>query len=272
MGVTSYGTALADMRTPMVSSDVATPSLSRSGGPGSVIQLDGVSKSYGDARVLEDMSLSVKEGEIVCVIGPSGIGKSTILSLIAGLVTPDCGVVTVQAQPLAYVFQEPRLLPWCDVSGNVQIGLRGRQIPKDERLRLTREVLERVGLQESAHRYPSQLSGGMKQRVALARAFVLKPRALLLDEPFSALDHDLRHSLREYLLELLSWRPCTTLFVTHDLEDAVRLGDRIIVMRGPSGLGVAEHRVHANRTERSDAFCLNEIEKVRALWAVSEDA
>jgi len=271
MGVAWRSGAPSDHPVPMVLSDVAVPLSCIPSDSGSVIQLDGVCKSYGDTWVLDDVSLSVREGEIVCLIGPSGVGKSTILNMIAGLVSQNCGVVRVQAQPLAYVFQEPRLLPWCDVAGNVQIGLHALRIPKDERLQLTREVLERIGLQASAHLYPSQLSGGMKQRVALARAFVLKPRVLLLDEPFSALDHSLRHSLREYLLELLSWRPCTTLFVTHDLEDAVRLGDRVIVMRGPSGLSAIEHHIDMDRAERSDAFCLSEIEKVRALWAMSED-
>ena len=139
-----------------------------------------------------------------------------------------------------------------------------------ERSSRTSEVLERVGLGDASHLYPSQLSGGMRQRAALARAFVIGPRTLLLDEPFSALDYDLRRSLSAYLSELLSWQPCTTVFVTHHLKDAVRLGDRIIVMRGARRSEWLEHRVDRERAERSDEFLLTEIDTLRAALAQIE--
>jgi NitT/TauT family transport system ATP-binding protein len=230
-----------------------------------VIRLIGVSKKYGHNTVVDDVDLTVNPGELVCITGASGVGKSTLLHLIAGLVQPDSGSVQVASRPLAYVFQEPRLLPWCDVTNNVQVGLHANGFTAADRASLARDVLERVGLADASHLYPSQLSGGMRQRVALARAFVITPRTLLLDEPFSALDHDLRQSLRRYLDELLSWRPCTTVFVTHDLEDAVSMGDRIIVMRGARAADWSEYRIDRARAERSDAFCLSEITTLRTL-------
>lgn len=237
-----------------------------------VIRLIGVSKRYGHNTVVDDVDLTVTPGELVCITGASGVGKSTLLHLIAGLVQPDAGSVQVASEPLAYVFQEPRLLPWCDVAANVQIGLHANGFTAADRASLAQDVLERVGLADASHLYPSQLSGGMRQRVSLARAFVIAPRTLLLDEPFSALDHDLRQSLRRYLSELLSWHPCTTVFVTHDLEDAVSMGDRIIVMRGPRMTDWSEHRIDCVREARSDAFCLSEIAELRTLSSQTDSS
>lgn len=237
-----------------------------------VIRLENVSKQYGGKPVIDGLSLLIEDGELVCVTGPSGVGKSTLLHLIAGLVPPDGGVVEVSAEPIGYVFQEPRLLPWCDVRDNVQVGLYAQRLGRDERRLLVEDVLARVGLAGSGHLYPAQLSGGMKQRVALARAFVVRPRVLLLDEPFSALDYDLRRSLREYLVELLSWRPCTTVFVTHDLEDAVRLGDRIVALRDQPVTSQVEHRIDSDRADRGEAFCTAELAKFRALSGPEQTA
>lgn len=193
--------------------------------------MEHVSKSFGDLQVLQDFSYTFREGEFVCICGPSGIGKTTILQMIAGLQQPDTGRVECASPNLGYVFQEPRLIPWCSVLENIETGLH-HIMPeaKSERRRIAAEMAHRVGLDGFQAYYPAQLSGGMKQRVSLARAFAVEPDILLLDEPFSSLNVELREAMCCYLLQLLALKPCTTVMVTHTLEDAVRLADRLIYL------------------------------------------
>lgn len=181
---------------------------------------------------MQQLSYTFRPGEFVCVCGPSGIGKTTILQLIAGLEKPDAGVIHRSSDKIGYVFQEPRLIPWCSVAENIELSLY-HLFPdeKAKRRTISETLVNNVGLDGFEHYYPSQLSGGMKQRVSLARAFAVEPDILLLDEPFSSLNAELRESMCEYLLKLLSLKFPATVMVTHNIEDAVRIADRIIFLR-----------------------------------------
>ncbi|MEI8396423.1 MAG: ABC transporter ATP-binding protein [Rhodospirillaceae bacterium] len=204
-----------------------------------VVEIEKLAIAYGDGpSVLAEFSAVLKDGSFTCVVGSSGVGKSTLLRVIAGLTAPRHGRVVVPihadqgCRPFALVFQEPRLLPWRRVIDNVAFGLEGLGLTKSERRHRAEEALALVGLAEHAGRWPYQLSGGQRQRVNLARALAVRPRLLLLDEPFSALDAITRHSLQGELLRL--WRATGTsfLFVTHDLDEAVFLAERVIVLGG----------------------------------------
>jgi len=189
---------------------------------------------------LDGIDLSVGEGEIVSVLGTSGCGKSTLLRLLMGLDAPSAGRVTVDGVPVTgpvpsvgVIFQEPRLMPWLSVADNVRFGI--AKLDRTEREARLAEALELVGLTEFADAYPRELSGGMAQRVAIARALVRRPSILLLDEPFSALDNFTRIALQDHLLRIWAAQRITMVFVTHDIEEALTLGDRVIVMRGSPG-------------------------------------
>jgi sulfonate transport system ATP-binding protein len=206
-----------------------------------MLVLDCLSKTYADGTTaLTDVSLEVRASEIVALIGGSGCGKTTALRLIAGLDRPSTGAVRLDSETvtephpaIGIVFQEPRLLPWHTVADNVGFGLMDR--PASERREIVAHALERVGLGDLAHRWPKELSGGQQQRVAIARAFVTRPKVLLLDEPFSALDAFTRASLHEHLFRLWDESRPTILLVTHDVSEAVTLADRVVVMRPKPG-------------------------------------
>ena len=191
-----------------------------------------------DLLVLDDVSFEVAPGSVACVVGPSGCGKSTLLALAAGLQGPSGGRVVwdgreVRRGPnhdLGMAFQQPGLFPWMTVRGNVAIGLSTRGMPKDAALRTADAFLATVGLSDFRDAYPSQLSGGMAQRVGIARALALRPRLLLLDEPFAAVDAFTRIKLQQELKSLLAQNRATVLFVTHDVSEAIFLGDVIIAM------------------------------------------
>jgi sulfonate transport system ATP-binding protein len=218
-----------------------------------MLAVESVDKTYPNGTTaLARASLRVTEGEIVAVVGGSGCGKSTLLRLAAGLDRTTRGRIRLDGETIisphpevGLVFQEPRLLPWLTVAQNIGFGLSDR--PRGERERLVREVLARVGLTEYAHRWPRELSGGQAQRVAIARALAPKPKVLLLDEPFSALDAFTRASLQEHLLDLWeAFRP-TLVLVTHDVEEAAFLADRVLVMRPRPGRFVAEIELGLSR-------------------------
>jgi sulfonate transport system ATP-binding protein len=208
-----------------------------------MLRIARVSKRF-DARggvfALADIDLTVERGEVVALVGTSGCGKSTLLRMVGGLEAPSAGTIDLDGRPVAgprsdvgFVFQEPRLMPWLSVRDNVAFGL--GKLSRVERASLADAALDRVGLAASAEALPRELSGGMAQRVALARALVTRPSVLLLDEPFSALDAFTRMSLQDHLLEI--WRDDrpTMLFVTHDIEEALMLADRVVVMLGRPG-------------------------------------
>jgi len=206
-----------------------------------MLVLDRVGKTYPNGvRALDGVSLEVAPGEILVVIGGSGCGKSTMLRAISGLDTPtqgrvvlDGAVITAPHEKIGIIFQEPRLLPWLRVADNVGFGL--GQLPSQERRSRVARALERVGLAEKARVWPRELSGGQAQRVAIARALVPRPQVLLLDEPFSALDAFTRADLQDHLLDLWADFKPTLVMVTHDVEEAIVLADRIMVMRPRPG-------------------------------------
>jgi NitT/TauT family transport system ATP-binding protein len=200
------------------------------------LHVEGVSHRYGDLPVLDDIRLDIADGETVALIGPSGCGKSTLLGILGGLLAPTSGRVTLSGPPPAdslnpftYVFQDFALLPWRSVADNVGLALEHR-LPAPERRARVDQALATTGLSDFASAFPKQLSGGMRQRVGIARALVVRPAVLLLDEPLSALDAQTRELLMEDLLKIWAQEKSTRLYVTHNLEEAARLADRVVVL------------------------------------------
>ena len=213
------------------------------GNNGAVIQVSGIHKAFGNSGaplpVLQDVNLAVEEHAIFGLLGVSGSGKSTLLNIIAGILKPDRGQVCICGAERAefndwcavsYMFQDDRLLPWRSAIRNVEFALEAGSMPKAERTRRAREVLELVGLASFAEAFPYQLSGGMRSRVALARSLVTEPRILLMDEPFSRLDAQTRAQMHSELLRIHALKQMTVVFVTHDVAEAALLADRVAVM------------------------------------------
>ncbi len=211
------------------------------------LELDGISKVYptanGPFTVMEDITLTVQEGEFVCVIGHSGCGKTTLLNMVSGFAQPTTGEVRLQGQRITrpgpdrmVVFQNYALLPWKTAFENVYLAVDAVQPerPRREKLEIVREHLAMVGLEEAMHKKPGQLSGGMKQRVAIARALSIRPQVLILDEPFGALDAITKEELQEELLKIWTEHQVTVMMITHDIDEALFLADRIVMMtNGP---------------------------------------
>jgi NitT/TauT family transport system ATP-binding protein len=209
------------------------------------IRIDRLAKTFGDEEqrtvALQDFSLSVAAGEFVAIVGPSGCGKTTVLRIVAGLETASAGTVTIapgvdRSHPQnAMVFQEHGLFPWMSVVDNVAYSLEMRGMGKRERRERVMPFLEKIGLTRFYKHYPQQLSGGMRQRVSLARAFVADPEILLMDEPFAALDAQNKLILQEELLRIWEGSAKTVLFITHGIDEAIALSDRIVVMSAQPG-------------------------------------
>ncbi|MCE1180123.1 ABC transporter ATP-binding protein [Actinomycetota bacterium] len=212
------------------------------------VSLEGVTKSFvhGGRRtvVLDGIDLTVGRGEFVSLLGASGCGKSTLLGMVAGLDTPTSGTLLVGGGQPALMFQEPALLPWLTAGGNVDLALRLRGIPPRERPEQVMELLRLVRLEHLADRRPHQLSGGQRQRVAMARSIAQGSELLLMDEPFAALDAITRDLLHAELIELWQERGIAVLFVTHNVREAVRLGERVVLLSSRPGRVVREWRVH----------------------------
>jgi sulfonate transport system ATP-binding protein len=206
-----------------------------------MLAIDSLAKHFPNGVIaLNDVDLAIDQSEIVSLVGTSGCGKSTLLRILSGLESASHGRVAIDGDPvngphpeIGMVFQEARLMPWLSVADNVRFALKDED--KATQDRKIADVLAKVGLADFAQAYPRQLSGGMAQRVAIARALVRRPSILLLDEPFSALDSFTRLQLQDHLLELWREERFTMVFVTHDVEEAVALSDRIVVMRGNPG-------------------------------------
>ncbi|NLS01266.1 ABC transporter ATP-binding protein [Rhizobium sp. P38BS-XIX] len=213
-----------------------------------VIEFDDINLSYGDRAIISGLSLSLKRGEIVCVVGPSGCGKTTALRMAGGLVRPNGGVVRFLGEPLtaprrdvAIVFQDygKALLPWRTAAANVALALEAAGVAKAEHKDRSFALLAKVGLSGHENKYPTEMSGGMQQRIQIARCLAQEPSVLLMDEPFGALDAMTRQGLQDEMLTLVAETGTTVLFVTHDLEEAVYLGDRVIgLLPRPGRLGI----------------------------------
>jgi NitT/TauT family transport system ATP-binding protein len=217
----------------------------------SLVHADSVELTYrGGVRALEGLSLDVVPGQFVSIVGPSGCGKSTLLRLIAGLIPPTGGALSVlgtdpaearrRGAGLSFVFQDPTLLPWRTVRDNVRLALELAHAQRSTRDARVAGVLDMVGLSDFARRFPNELSGGMRMRASLARALVVEPRLLLLDEPFAALDDITRQALGEELSRLQAARGWTGIFVTHNIAEAVYLSQRVLVMSPRPGRIVAQ--------------------------------
>ncbi|WP_273793162.1 ABC transporter ATP-binding protein [Brucella anthropi] len=201
------------------------------------LQLKNISHSYGPVEVLKDISLTIPQGQILCLIGPSGCGKSTLLRFLGGLEKPSSGEVLQvgsppkdSLNPLTYVFQHFALLPWRTVEGNIRLVLEDHGLARGELDRIVTNVLERTRLSDFRQALPKQLSGGMRQRVAIARALSVRPAVMLMDEPLSALDSQTRELLMDDLIALWTRQSFTSVYVTHNLNEAVRLGHRVVVL------------------------------------------
>lgn len=213
---------------------------------GAGVRLTGVGRTYGNGTIaLDRIDLRAAPGEFLAILGPSGCGKSTLLRLVAGLDLPQSGTVETDATRggIAYVFQDAHLLPWRNVLRNVALPLELRHVDRPARLAAARAAIEQVGLADAIDRYPAQLSGGMRMRVSLARAMVTRPRLLLLDEPFAALDEITRQRLDAQLRELWIESGMTVLFVTHSSAEAVFLAERAVVMSARPGRIIADHAI-----------------------------
>jgi len=222
------------------------------------VSLAGVTKVYGRGSsavlALDSVSLDVAPGEFVCLVGASGCGKSTLLNLVAGLDRPTGGSVTVAggARP-GLMFQEPALFPWLSVAANVELPLKLRGVGRDERKARVAELLDTVHLADFGRRQPHELSGGMRQRVALARTLALDTPVLLMDEPFGALDAMTRDLLHDELERIWAERKLTVLFVTHNVREAARLADRIVLLSSRPGRIIYQTRVEVARPRRIDS-------------------
>jgi putative spermidine/putrescine transport system ATP-binding protein len=204
-----------------------------------LIEIRNLTKSFGNLKAVDNISLDIESGEFITLLGPSGSGKTTVLRMIAGFEDPDAGLIKLNGEDITHlppfdrdvntVFQDYALFPHMSVQENVEYGLRTRRVPKAERAKQAVEAIASVKLEETVNRLPHQLSGGQRQRIALARALVLRPRVLLLDEPLGALDRQLREEMQVELKKIQRDAGITFVFVTHDQEEAMRMSDRIVV-------------------------------------------
>jgi len=232
-----------------------------------VLSVTGLDFTVGTLNILSNITMQVHEKEFVCIVGASGCGKTTLLRMMGGLLTPTQGQVMYRGRPvtgpepdLAVVFQDygRALLPWRTVAGNVALALEARRVPKAERPAIIHDMLSRVGLADRGDAYPVQLSGGMQQRLQIARCLAQAPQVLLMDEPFGALDAMTRQTLQDEVARLCADAGVTVVFITHDLEEAIYLGDRVISMdRAPGRLSetmeIELERPRNQLTTREDA-------------------
>ena len=241
---------------------------------GGAIEIDNLGIRLGEGAqafdAVQDVSLSIAPGEFVCVLGPSGCGKSTLLGALAGHWTPSRGSIQVDGAPVAgphpdrgLVFQQHTLFPWKKVLDNVAFGLKMQGVGRRERRERARELLGLVGLAGFEDRYPIQLSGGMQQRVEIARVLINHPRVMLMDEPFGALDAQTRLKMQELLLDVWARVNTTIIFITHDIDEALFLADRILVMSPRPGRVIDEIRLDFARPRHPDVMTSNHFTRLK---------
>jgi NitT/TauT family transport system ATP-binding protein len=232
-------------------------------GSSAAIFIRGVSKVYGHAgnavHALDNVSLDIADGEFVCLLGTSGCGKSTLLNLIAGLDRPTKGDTEVRGGRTTLMFQESALFPWLTVRGNIELPLKLRKLSKDHRRQVVAQLLELVHLTAFAKKLPHELSGGMRQRVSLARALAQQAEVLLMDEPFGALDAMTRDVLHDEIERLWRDTGLTIVFVTHNVREAVRLGDRVVLLSSRPGRVAAEWHVDIPRPRRIESHSVADL-------------
>ena len=237
------------------------------------------SKDREPVTALRDFNLEVGKGEFVSIVGPSGCGKSTFLNLLLGLIKPDSGEMKLDGAPIAgpgqeraMVFQEFGLLPWRTVRANVELGLELKGISSPERSQRATELIKLVGLKDFERHYPHELSGGMKQRVGLARALATEPQVLLMDEPFAALDAQTRDLMQTELLEIWERTKKTVLFVTHSIEEAAYLSDRVIVMTARPGRAKGTLKIQLPRPRDYEMRLTPEFNEIKSrIWDVLKE-
>jgi NitT/TauT family transport system ATP-binding protein len=237
---------------------------------------DHISHRFGALEVLDDVSFTVGAGEVVAIVGPSGCGKSTLLSILGGLLQPSAGAAELRGapppggrNPLTFVFQDFALLPWCTVEANVEFPLLHTDLAPSERRAIVEDALRRTSLSDFRATYPKQLSGGMRQRVGIARALAVKPAILLMDEPLSALDSQTRELLMEDFIRLLADGAMGAVYVTHNLEEAVRLADRIVVLSRRPGRIREVVTIPLTRAERGDIDARGKLLTLQSeLWSL----
>ncbi|NWJ27763.1 ABC transporter ATP-binding protein [Rhizobium sp. RM] len=241
------------------------------------LKIENISHYYGAVEVLKDISLDIPQGQIICLIGPSGCGKSTLLRFLGGLERPTSGQVLQVGKPpagslnpLTYVFQHFALLPWRTVEGNIKLVLEDHGLSSGEMNDIVTNVLERTRLSEFRKALPKQLSGGMRQRVAISRALAVRPAVMLMDEPLSALDSQTRELLMDDLVSLWTRQPFTSVYVTHNLNEAVRLGHRVVVLSRRPGRIREIVDIDIPLSERQLGDPLLE-EKQKQLWALMRE-
>jgi NitT/TauT family transport system ATP-binding protein len=237
---------------------------------------DHISHRFGALEVLDDVSFTVGAGEVVAIVGPSGCGKSTLLSILGGLLQPGSGAAELRGapppeslNPLTFVFQDFALLPWCTVEANVEFPMLHAGLTQGARKTIVDDALRRTGLTDFRGTFPKQLSGGMRQRVGIARALAVRPAILLMDEPLSALDSQTRELLMEDFVRLLADGAMGAVYVTHNLEEAVRLADRIVVLSRRPGRVREVVNIPLTRDERGDIRAREKLLALQGeLWSL----
>ena len=228
------------------------------------LKVDNLSFSFGFKEILKNINFKLKKGEVVSIVGPSGGGKTTLLHLCAKLLTLEEGKIRNSFKSSSFAFQEARLLPWKNVIDNISLGLKAKNIKKQKADELSKNIALKFGLQiDDFEKFPKDLSGGMKQRVSFARALVLNPSLLFLDEPFSALDIGLKKELQSLLIEEINTNQLSILFITHDLMEAIKLSDEILVLKAePVGHIIKSFKIDTPREKRDDSFVYEQTAKL----------
>ncbi len=227
------------------------------------LEVQGLTHHFGFTEILKDINFTLEKGEVLSIVGPSGGGKTTLLRLCADLLDVQEGSVTNSFESSAFAFQDARLLPWKTVVDNIALGLLAKGEKKVVAIEASKKIALRFGLEEEDfEKFPKDLSGGMRQRVSFARALVTKPSLLFLDEPFSALDIGLKQELQAVLIEMIANKEVTVLFITHDLMEAIRLSDEILLLKADPGHIVKKFSYEKPQAERDDAYVYNESAKI----------
>jgi len=227
------------------------------------LKVDNLTFSFGYETILNDISFEVNEGEVVSIVGPSGGGKTTLLRLCAGLLDRQEGKIENSFETQSIAFQDPRLLPWKNTLDNISFGLKALGVPVKERNEKAKEIALDFDLEESdLSKFPKELSGGMSQRVSFARALVTKPKLLFLDEPFSALDIGLKRELQDHVMKLIAKKEITIFFITHDIMEAIRLSDKILLLAPDPGRVVKIFEFDKAQAERDDEYVYAETAKL----------